>query len=139
VPNFVPHPTSKSIALGGTSAVTDKRVYIGTVGVLDYFIPHHCGFFAVDRANRHGNLATSFQRGRPNGHLRSGFVTRRGARNGVFRGSGQRVLRVPARIVALATGEYTEARERLSVIAASHILPWPVSGWGCPGRRLSRA
>jgi outer membrane protein assembly factor BamB len=31
-------------------AVTDKRVYMGTVGVLDYFIPHHGGFFAVDRA-----------------------------------------------------------------------------------------
>jgi outer membrane protein assembly factor BamB len=32
-----------------TPAVTDTRVYVGTVGVLDYFIPHHGGFFAVDR------------------------------------------------------------------------------------------
>lgn len=33
-----------------TPAVTDKRVYVGAVGVLNYFIPHHGGFFAVDRA-----------------------------------------------------------------------------------------
>jgi outer membrane protein assembly factor BamB len=32
-----------------TPAVTDRRVYIGAVGVLNYFIPHHGGFFAVDR------------------------------------------------------------------------------------------
>jgi outer membrane protein assembly factor BamB len=31
-------------------AVTEKRVYIGAVGVLDYFIAHRGGFFAVDRA-----------------------------------------------------------------------------------------
>jgi outer membrane protein assembly factor BamB len=34
-----------------TPAVTDKRVYIGAVGVLKYYlIDHHGGFFAVDRA-----------------------------------------------------------------------------------------
>lgn len=31
-------------------AVSDKRVYIGAVGVLNYIIDHHGGFFAVDRA-----------------------------------------------------------------------------------------
>jgi outer membrane protein assembly factor BamB len=33
-----------------TPTVTDKRVYIGAVGVLNYIIDHHGGFFAVDRA-----------------------------------------------------------------------------------------
>jgi outer membrane protein assembly factor BamB len=34
-----------------TPAVTDQRVYIGAVGVLNYYlIKHHGGFFAVDRA-----------------------------------------------------------------------------------------
>ncbi len=31
-------------------AVTDKLVYIGAVGVLNYLVPHHGGFSAVDRA-----------------------------------------------------------------------------------------
>jgi len=34
----------------GTPAVTDKKVYIGAVGVVGYFIDHHGGFYAVDRA-----------------------------------------------------------------------------------------
>lgn len=33
-----------------TPAVTAQRVYIGVVGVHDYFIEHHGGFLAVDRA-----------------------------------------------------------------------------------------
>jgi outer membrane protein assembly factor BamB len=33
-----------------TPAVTDKHVYIGVVGVSPYFIEHHGGFLAVDRA-----------------------------------------------------------------------------------------
>jgi outer membrane protein assembly factor BamB len=37
-----------------TPAVTDKRVYIGAVGVLNYMVDHHGGFFAVDRAT--GNV-----------------------------------------------------------------------------------
>lgn len=32
-----------------TPAVTDKRVYIGVVGVVGYFIEHRGGFFAIDR------------------------------------------------------------------------------------------
>jgi glucose dehydrogenase len=38
--------------------VTDKRVYIGAVGVLNYIIDHHGGFFAVDRAT--GNPVWSY-------------------------------------------------------------------------------
>jgi outer membrane protein assembly factor BamB len=34
----------------GTPAVTEHRVYIGAVGVPNYFVPHHGAFFAVDRA-----------------------------------------------------------------------------------------
>jgi hypothetical protein len=34
-------------------AVTDKRVYIGAVGVLHFIVDHHRGFFAVDRATGH--------------------------------------------------------------------------------------
>jgi len=34
-----------------TPAVTNKRVYIGAVGVMHYYlVDHHGGFFAVDRA-----------------------------------------------------------------------------------------
>ena len=33
-----------------TPALTDKLVYIGAVGVLNYIVDHHGGFFAVDRA-----------------------------------------------------------------------------------------
>lgn len=33
-----------------TPALTDKQVYIGAVGVLNYIVDHHGGFFAVDRA-----------------------------------------------------------------------------------------
>jgi outer membrane protein assembly factor BamB len=36
-----------------TPAVTDTRVYIGAAGVIDYFIPHHGAFFAVDRSTGH--------------------------------------------------------------------------------------
>jgi glucose dehydrogenase len=30
--------------------VTDKQVYVGAVGVLNYMVDHHGGFFAIDRA-----------------------------------------------------------------------------------------
>ncbi|MCU1267512.1 MAG: hypothetical protein JWM21_3830 [Acidobacteria bacterium] len=39
-------------------AVTGKNVYAGVVGVTDYFLPHHGGFFAVDRAS--GKVAWRF-------------------------------------------------------------------------------
>jgi outer membrane protein assembly factor BamB len=39
-------------------AVTDKLVYIGVVGVTPYFIEHHGGFLAVDRAT--GQIAWRF-------------------------------------------------------------------------------
>jgi eukaryotic-like serine/threonine-protein kinase len=41
-----------------TPAVTDKMVYIGVVGVTPYFIEHHGGFLAVDRAT--GNILWRF-------------------------------------------------------------------------------
>jgi outer membrane protein assembly factor BamB len=39
-------------------AVTDKMVYIGVVGVTPYFIDHHGGFLAFDRAT--GNIIWRF-------------------------------------------------------------------------------
>lgn len=44
-----------------TPAVTDKLVYIGVVGVKPYFIEHHGGFLAVDRAT--GQIAWRFSLG----------------------------------------------------------------------------
>ncbi len=41
-----------------TPAVTNQNVYVGVVGVTDYFIEHHGGFFAVDRAS--GKIAWRF-------------------------------------------------------------------------------
>lgn len=41
-----------------TPAVTNQNVYVGVVGVTDYFIEHHGGFFAVDRAT--GKVAWRF-------------------------------------------------------------------------------
>jgi outer membrane protein assembly factor BamB len=41
-----------------TPAVTDRNVYVGVVGVANYFIPHHGGFFVVDRAT--GKIAWGF-------------------------------------------------------------------------------
>lgn len=41
-----------------SSIVTGKGVYIGVVGVVNYFIEHKGGFFAVDRAT--GKIAWRF-------------------------------------------------------------------------------
>lgn len=41
-----------------SAAVTGKNVCVGVVGVTDYFIEHHGGFFAVDRAT--GKVAWHF-------------------------------------------------------------------------------
>jgi outer membrane protein assembly factor BamB len=37
-----------------TPAVSDNAVFIGAVGVAEYFIPHRAGFFAVDRRTGRG-------------------------------------------------------------------------------------
>ncbi|MCM3903735.1 MAG: PQQ-binding-like beta-propeller repeat protein [Pyrinomonadaceae bacterium] len=41
-----------------TPAVDARSVYVGVVGVVSYFIEHHGGFFAVDRAT--GKIAWRF-------------------------------------------------------------------------------
>ena len=41
-----------------TPAVTDNNIFVGVVGVVNYFIEHHGGFFAVDRAT--GKIAWRF-------------------------------------------------------------------------------
>jgi outer membrane protein assembly factor BamB len=44
-----------------TPAVTEKRVFIGVVGVLNYIVDHHGGFFAIDRST--GSAVWSYPMG----------------------------------------------------------------------------
>ncbi|HXD30775.1 MAG TPA: PQQ-binding-like beta-propeller repeat protein [Pyrinomonadaceae bacterium] len=54
-------------------AVTDEHVFIGVVGAVPYFIPHHGGFFAVDRAN--GKVAWRFPMSEIPGSMDSGVAS----------------------------------------------------------------
>lgn len=54
-------------------AVTDKMVYIGVVGVNPYFIDHHGGFLAVDRAT--GNIIWRFPMSAINGSVDYGVAS----------------------------------------------------------------
>src|SRR6185295_8927293 len=54
-------------------AVTDQHVFVGVVGVVPYFIPHHGGFFAVDRAT--GKLIWRFPMNEIPGSMDSGVAS----------------------------------------------------------------
>lgn len=56
-----------------TPAVNGDRVFIGSVGVRDYFIDHRPGFFAVDRET--GRPVWGYSVEQPQGRMLSGFVS----------------------------------------------------------------
>jgi len=57
----------------GTPAVTADRVFIGSVGVRDYFIDHRPGFFAVDRGT--GRAVWWYPTDQPEDRKLSGYVS----------------------------------------------------------------
>ncbi|KPK53922.1 MAG: hypothetical protein AMJ59_25365 [Gammaproteobacteria bacterium SG8_31] len=57
----------------GSPAVTDNRVYIGSVGVRGYFIPHEPGFYAIDRAT--GEPVWWYRVEHPESRTTAGFVS----------------------------------------------------------------
>lgn len=54
-------------------AVTAKQVFVGVVGVEPYFIPHHGGFFAVDKQT--GKVVWRFPMGQVPGSVDSGVAS----------------------------------------------------------------
>lgn len=61
-------------------AVTNEHVFIGVVGVVPYFIPHHGGFFAIERAT--GKVIWRFPMSEIPGSMDSGVASSPAVDNG---------------------------------------------------------